>query len=104
MQNYSLKQIKEKVLKWSQNNLTSLLKNSDFFEVNKNEKDMLVIDLTFKYCLAQILVSDSTFAPYKYVSFEAMTLDSKKALEHGQPELIYFFYDSIGMMESLKNG
>lgn len=71
-----------------------LRNNVDFIEMVKNEKDALIFDFTFQNCLAQIVVNDVLFAPYKCVSFEAATLDSKKALESGQPDLIYFFYDS----------
>lgn len=49
----------------------------------KNERDFLIYDLTFLHCLAQIVVHDVSFAPYKCVSFEAMTLDSRKAMESG---------------------
>ena len=60
---------------------------------------MLIFDLTFHNCLAQIVVYDADFAPYKNVSLEAVTGNSKKAIESGQPDLIYFFYDSEDMME-----
>lgn len=96
MQNYDFNKIKEKILEWSQIYTTN---NSEFIELTKNEKDGVIFDLTFHNCLAQIVVCDPTFAPYKNVSFEAMTIDSKKSIESGQPELIYFFYDSEGMME-----
>lgn len=42
----------------------------------------------------EIVIHDVFFAPYKSISFEAMTIDSKKAIESGQPDFIYFFYDS----------
>ena len=45
--------------------------------------------------MAQVIVNEEEFAPYEFVSFEAMTIESEKALTSEQPELIYFFYDSI---------
>lgn len=91
MVNYNFAQIKEKVLEWG----TALLRNDvDFIEMIKNEENVLIFDLTFQNCLAQIVVNDVFFAPYKNISFEAATIDSKKAIESGQPDLIYFFYDS----------
>lgn len=71
-----------------------LTNETNFIKLKKNEKEVLIFDLTFKNCLAQIVVSDVFFAPYKNVSFEAMTIDSDKAIKSGQPELVYFFYDS----------
>lgn len=91
MRNYDFTQIREKVLEWGQNFLRN---DAGFIEMGKNEKDVLIFNLTFQNCLAQIVVNDVFFAPYKSVSFEAMTLDTKKAIESGQPDLIYFFYDS----------
>lgn len=91
MENYDFEFIKERVLEWGE----KYIKNKDgFIEMVKNERDILIYDLTFLNCLAQIVVRDVSFAPYKCVSFEAMTMDSRKSMESGQPELIYFFYDS----------
>jgi hypothetical protein len=100
MESYDFSQIKETVLKWYQNDINRLLYNNDCVELVNNEKDKLIADMTFKNCMAQIAVSNPTFAPYKYVSFEAMTLDSKKAIESGQPELVYFFYDLPDITET----
>lgn len=91
MGNYNFTQIKEKVSGWGN---TLLKDDTEFIEMVKNEKNLLIFDLTFQNCLAQIVVNDVFFAPYKSVSFEAITIDSKKAIESGQPDLIYFFYDS----------
>lgn len=99
MESYTYEQIKERILKWSQNEIKRQYANYDFLEVEKNEKEILLIDLTFKFCLAQIVVNDPDFSPYQYVSFEAMTLDSKKSQRTGEPELVYFFYDSNEMIE-----
>lgn len=100
MINYTYEQIKETVLEWSQNDIYKQLAEDDYVEITKNEKGVLLIDLTFEYCLAQIVVSKPTFAPYQYVSFEAMTLESRKAQETGKPEMVYFFYDSAEMSEN----
>lgn len=91
MENNNFIFIKEKVLEWGENYIRN---KEEFIELVKNERDLLIYDLTFLHCLAQIVVRDVLLAPYKCVSFEAMTLDSRKAMESGQPELIYFFYDS----------
>ncbi|WP_077611766.1 hypothetical protein [Clostridium sp. Marseille-P2415] len=100
MSNYTYEQIKKTVLEWSQNDISKELARDDLIEITKNEDEVLLIDLTFDYCLAQIVVSKPIFAPYQYVSFEAMTLESKKAQETGKPEMVYFFYDSAEMLEN----
>lgn len=100
MSNYTYEQIKKTVLKWSQNDIFKELAKDDYIEITKNEEEVLLIDLTFDYCLAQIVVSKPIFAPYQYVSFEAMTLESKKTQETGKPEMVYFFYDSAEVSEN----
>jgi hypothetical protein len=100
MSNYTYEHIKKTVLEWSQNDISKELAKDDLIEITKNEDEVLLIDLTFDYCLAQIVVSKPIFAPYQYVSFEAMTLESKKAHETGDPEMVYFFYDSAEILEN----
>lgn len=91
MKNYCFKGIREEVLRWYKFCISS---GAEYIELTKNENEIVVIDLSFNYCLAQIIVCNTTYAPYNKVSFEAATIDSQKAIESGQPELIYFFYDS----------
>ena len=93
MEYYDLSQIKEHVLEWYR----SYLNKSNCMEVTKNEKDILIIDMTFENCIAQLIVNEPGFAPYKHVYFEALALNSKKFLKTGLPDLIYFFYDSVDM-------
>mgnify|MGYP000877340869 CR=1 FL=1 len=99
MSNYTFEQIKGKVLKWSQNDIIKQLIGTEYMEITKNEENLLLIDLTFEYCLAQIVVSKPVFAPFQYVSFEAMTLESKRAQDTGKPEIVCFFYDSADMLD-----
>lgn len=94
MSTYNFSQIKEKVLEWGWGFLNN---NASFIEMIKNEKNVLIFELTFQNCLAHVVVNDAFFAPYKHVSFEAITLDSDEAIKSGRPELIYFFYDSEDM-------
>ena len=67
-------------------------------ELSKDDNRGLIIDLTFKYCLAQIVVTEPVFAPYQYISFEALAIDSEKSRRMRQAETIYFFYDSPEFM------
>ena len=54
------------------------------------------IDLEFTNCIAQISVSNPSFAPFKFVSFEAI---STTLQDLDDLKLTYFFYDSDGMTE-----
>ncbi len=94
MSDYNYEQIKNTVYGWAQTNMLNHMKKQDLMEVTKNNNEALIIDLTFDFCQAQLVASNPSFAPYQYISFEAMTLDSKKAQEDGNPELVYFFYDT----------
>lgn len=91
---YTFNHIKAVILQWYHTGLPKLLSTSDQAELTRNEPEVLLIDLTFQHCLAQISVSDPFFAPYQYVSFEAMTLDSRQSQITGTPDIVYIFYDS----------
>lgn len=83
--------IKKSVCYWAENIIKIY---PDILENINNEADKLICNFTFTYCLAQVVVCTPIFAPYRYVEFEALTFDSKKAVECARPDLIYFFYDS----------
>ncbi len=94
MSDYNYEHIRKAVSRWRKSKLMRELKKDDQMEISKDDNRSLIIDLTFRYCLAQIVVTDPVFAPYQYVSFEALALDSEKSRRMGQEETIYFFYDS----------
>lgn len=91
MQNTCFEAMREEVLSWYRRCIS---RGAEYMELTKNKEEAVVIDLSFRNCLAQIAVCNQTYAPYSNVSFEAATLDSKTAIESGQPELIYFWYDT----------
>lgn len=99
MGQYTFSEIKRRVFIWSQKDVLKYMMKQDEIEISRNNDEILLIDLTFENCLAQLVVSIPSFAPYHFVSFEAMTLDSEKAQITGEPEIVYFFYDSIDMSE-----
>ena len=100
MQYYDYESIKNKIREWYHNCLLEHSSASNLFVISKDEKEALIIDMTFEHCLAQLEVADPIFAPYKHVAFLAMTGDSKRALKNDGLELIYFFYDAEDMHES----
>ena len=97
MENYSFEMIKEAIYTWSQNDILKYMEQQDEIQLARNSDNFLLYDLTFSNCLAQISISNPFFAPFQFVAFEAMTLDSVKAQYTGKPELVYFFYDSSVM-------
>lgn len=99
MGQYTFSEIKRRIFVWSQKDILKYMLKQDGIEISRNNDEILLIDFTFENCLAQLLVSTPPFAPYHFVSFEAMTFDSEKAQTTGKPEIVYFFYDSIDMSE-----
>lgn len=97
MLKYTFEEIKEDVYEWSQKAALKYIAQHDKIELTQKNDDVLLFDMTFNNCLAQLTVSNPVYAPYQFISFEAMTLDSEKAQKTGEPELVYFFYDSSEM-------
>jgi len=88
MENYALEQIKQRVFEWYQKKHYEIQDNQECkMELMKNEKDLLLIEMSFKHCLATLIVNDPGWAPYKHVSFESNSWETEEI------ELIYFFYD-----------
>jgi hypothetical protein len=56
-------------------------------------KDTIVVDFDFKMCIARIVVEDSEFSPYRYVSLEVLHLKSG--------ELIYYWYDNDASIDTI---
>lgn len=94
MSDYDYDQIKDLLFKWVINDAVKFLKNKDKIEVSKNNSDALIIDLTFDYCLAQIIVSNPIFAPYQFLSFEALEFNCDNIQQMKNSKMIYFFYDN----------
>lgn len=95
MSDYNFYQLKSEILTYTNRYMVEALQNKNIeVEVSKNENDVLIVDFSFKYCLAQMIVNEPTFAPYQMISFEALAIDSLECQVTKIPELIYFFYDS----------
>lgn len=99
MGQYTFREIKKRILEWSQTDILRYLSKKENIVLSKNNDDILLIDLTFPNCLAQIIVEIPSFAPYQFVIFEAMAVESEKTLAIGSPDIIYFFFDTIEMSE-----
>ena len=100
MQPYTYENIRKSIHDWYQRELLQRAPESVRFEISKNQENVLIMDMTFDHCLAQLVVSEPDFAPYQFVALEAVTGDSQKAAQNGDCEQIYFFYDAIDMTEA----
>lgn len=61
------------VSKWAKEKKAIWIKRG--IAVSISEMDAISIDFDFPNCLAKIVVEDAGFAPYRYVSFEALFVD-----------------------------
>jgi len=94
MSDCTFHRLMEQIFLWAETTLPELLDETDSFIIRKKDRDVLHIELTHKNCLSEIIVSKPTWAPYRYVFFEASSFDSEGV------ELIYFFYDSDDVTEN----
>jgi len=100
MENYTLERIKQRVFEWYQAKCYEVQENQECkLELTKNEKDVLLIEMSFKHCLATLAVFDPGWAPFKYVSFDANAVELEEGETRGTQEFNYFFYDSDDFKE-----
>lgn len=74
------------VYDWVNKYQTLLLERGINIRICKNNG--LRVELDFLACLANIIVDESAFAPYRYVSFEAVSILK------GNGNLLYSWYDN----------
>ncbi len=87
-------EIQDEVYRWVVKNAENFIKNDDEIVCTSHTEDELIVDFTFTHCLGQLIVVDPYFAPYRYVYYEAMTMDSNISVELDSPEVIYCFFDT----------
>jgi hypothetical protein len=65
----------------------------------KDTEDCLFVILNFGECMASIVVAEPDFAPYRFVSFEAV------AIVNGIHEIVHAWYDgeSTAIEDIIKN-
>lgn len=93
MSDYNYEIIKASIIEWYEKVLYEL-KNKDEIILKKNSNDALIIDFTFKNCIAQLSVTNSQFVPYQFVYFEAMSTETPNSVE---TKPIYCFFDDDTM-------
>ncbi|ELY8693649.1 hypothetical protein SOU83_000280 [Listeria monocytogenes] len=87
MQKDTYSDIQLSVIKLIESKKEYLKKNNIKLTIIKNEKDGYVVELDNDTCMAEIVVEEPTYAPYRYVSFEVVSLID------GKVKIIYSWYD-----------
>lgn len=92
-------EVREAIAQWLDSNQEKLEKNNISAEILKDNKSCLRVELNFGELLAEILVEEPDFAPYRYVSFQAGDIIN------GVPQMVYSWYDEEGntIKEIIKN-
>ncbi|MCN81802.1 hypothetical protein DSD46_00040 [Listeria monocytogenes] len=87
MQNDMYNSIRLSVIQLIDSKKENLKENNIKLTIIKNEKDGYVVELDNEACMAEIVVEEPTYATYRYVSFEVVSLID------GKVKIIYSWYD-----------
>lgn len=87
MKNPLFVEVRGAISKWLKDNNEKFKNKNILLEVLKDDENCLRVELNFGELLAEILVEEPDFAPYRYVSFQAV------GIVNGVPDLMYFWYD-----------
>ena len=83
----SFVEARKTVAKWLNSDLDRFKNNNISVEILKDNKHCLRVELNFGEVLAEIIVEEPGFAPYRFVSFQAGDIIN------GVPEMVHFWYD-----------
>lgn len=87
MMNSLFFKVKETVIQWINENSQKFVFKNIVMETIENKEELLYVILNFGGCMASIIVAKPDFAPYRFVSFEAVTM------EKGAHKMVYAWYD-----------
>ena len=91
MNNPLFPEVREAISKWVKSNDETLKSNNISLEILRDNDTCFRVELNFGKFLAEILVEEPWFAPYRYMSFQAV------GIINGVPDLLYFWYDEKNM-------
>lgn len=83
----TLKTVMNEIHKWYEN-ITKKYAEVIKFEIDKDEKDIFIVNFDTNKYVAQLVVEDIGFHPHRFVSFTV--LDIEKDIHQNYP---YLFYD-----------
>lgn len=81
-------EIKNLIIEWVQKNQKYFKDNNIEMNILRNETDGLVVGFENSSFMAEIVVENSNFAPYRFISFEVA------AIIENQTAIIYSWYDN----------
>ena len=87
MNNPLFVEVREAISKWLESSNEQLRNKNISCEILKDDESCLRVELNFGELLAEILVEEPDWAPYRYVSFQAV------GTVNGVPDLLHFWYD-----------
>ncbi|MBK1997116.1 hypothetical protein JI640_14500 [Listeria ivanovii subsp. londoniensis] len=87
MPNNIFNSIRLGVIAWLDANKESIEENGIKVTIIKNKKDSYVVEFDNDICMAEIVVEEATYAPYRYVSFEVVSIVDSNV------KIIYSWYD-----------
>lgn len=90
MDNSLFVNVKEIVTQWIKDNEGKFKSQNIMIEVVENNAERLFVIFNFGECMAEIIVGENDFAPYRFVAFEAVSL------ENGVLTILYSWYDKEG--------
>ena len=79
--------VREAISKWIKSNDENFSNKNILLEILKDDERCLRAELNFGEALAEILVVEPDFVPFRYVSFQAVGILSTV------PDLVHFWYD-----------
>jgi hypothetical protein len=91
MNNPLFGEVREAIFEWVKHSDEKLRNNNISVEILIDEVDCLRIEFNFGEILAEAIVEEACFEPYRYIYFRAI------GIVNGVPDLLYFWYDEDGM-------
>jgi hypothetical protein len=91
--------IREAISFWLKDNTGKLNSAGVSIEILSDDMNCFRVELNFGGILAEILVEEPDFAPYRHVSFQAV------GITNDGPELLHYWYDekNMGVDEIIEN-
>lgn len=81
-------EIKSIVIEWCEENETYFKNNNINIDVLRNEKDGFVVSFDNDIAMAELVVEQASYAPYRFISFEIATVEADRG------KISYSWYDN----------
>lgn len=81
-------EIKSIVKEWCEENKIYFKNNNINIDILRNEKEGFVVSFDKDIAMAELVVEQTSYAPYRFVSFEIVTVEADRA------KISYSWYDN----------